>query len=200
MQVLPERQQLKLGDTVAIWRNLDFPVVTLEPNQYFEFASQNRRDSMVLGLHPTDSTQTRLVWRIHLGPYDWAAPWVFAQIFKDFADFLVVRQNLLGITARAEGRSPDTPEYVYVELPLWLACFIAFLAAELTLLFKEAFIRPLLAAAATGLLTAWLVLVQPLLWITALGTLTSLALLWWALQVEWRPTGDGLEAQAGYAD
>ena len=41
---------------------------------------------------------------------------------------------------------------------------------------EEGLLQLLLAAGGTGLLTAWLVLVQPPLWITVIGTLTSLAL------------------------
>jgi len=33
-------------DTVPVWRNLDFPVVALEANQYFVFASANKHDRM----------------------------------------------------------------------------------------------------------------------------------------------------------
>jgi hypothetical protein len=49
----------------------------------------------------------RLVWRIHLGPYNWASPLILAQLFADLAGFVVVRQNLRGIKARAEGRRPE---------------------------------------------------------------------------------------------
>jgi hypothetical protein len=46
VQVLPELQHRKVGDAVPVWRNLDFPVVALEANQYFVFASPNKHDSM----------------------------------------------------------------------------------------------------------------------------------------------------------
>jgi hypothetical protein len=36
-------------------------------------------------------------------------------------------------------------------------------------------------------MTAWLALVQPPLWITVTGTLTSLALLWWAFRADSQP-------------
>jgi hypothetical protein len=58
VKVLPEWQRLKVGDTVPIWRNLDFPVVAL-------------------GRYPVDRSHVRLVWRIRVdpynrGPYNWA--------------------------------------------------------------------------------------------------------------------------------
>ena len=36
-------------------------------------------------------------------------------------------------------------------------------------------------------MTAWLVLVQLPLWMTVIGTLTSLALLWWAFRADAQP-------------
>jgi hypothetical protein len=43
---------------------------------------------------------------------------------------------------------------------------------------------------------AWLVLVQLPLWVTVIGTLTSLALLWWAFRADPRPAAKRLEPQA----
>jgi len=194
---MPEWQFLKIGDGVPIWRNLEFPVVALEPRQYLVLVSPSRQDSMALGLYPVDATHTRLVWRIHLGPYSWGSPWIFAQLVTDLADFLAVRQNLCGIKARAEGRVPESPKHVYTELLLWMAYFVAILATEIVLLLRKALMRPLLAAAATGLLTAWLVLLQPPLWLTTVGTLASWALLRWAVRADWPKAGKELQPQAG---
>jgi hypothetical protein len=190
VKVLPEWQHLKVGDTVPIWRNLDFPVVALEANRYLVFASPNKHDSMALGLYPVDASNTRLVWRIHLGAYNWASRWIFAELFTDLADFVAVRQNLRGIKARAEGRRPARERTVYAELLLWVPCFVVFLASEIVLLVRKGLLRPLLAAAGTGLMTAWLVLVQPPLWMTVIGTLTSVALLWWAFRADSQPVAD----------
>ncbi len=46
------------------------------------------------------------------------------------------------------------------------------------------------AATPPGLMTAWLVLVQPPLWMTVIGTLTSVALLWWAFRADSQPVAD----------
>jgi hypothetical protein len=130
-------------------------VAALEANQYFVFASPNKHDSMALGLYPVDPNHTRLVWRIHLGTYNWASPWILAQLFTDLVDFVAIRQNLRGIRARAEGRRPRPERTVYAELLMWVACFVMFLAVEIVLLVR----------------------VQPPRWITVTRTLTSLALL-----------------------
>lgn len=61
---------------------------------------------------------------------------------------------------------------------------------------EEGLLQLLLAAGGTGLMTAWLMLVQPPLWITVIGTLTSLALLWWAFPADSQPAPERLEPQA----
>jgi hypothetical protein len=72
---------------------------------------------------------------------------------------VAVRQNLRGIKARAEGGRPQSERTVYAQLLLWVACFGVFVAAEIVLLVRKRLLQPLLAAAGTGLMTAWLVLV-----------------------------------------
>ena len=183
-QVLPEWQHLKVGDTVPVWRKLDFPVVAVATNQFLVIASANKHDSMALGLYPVDPSHTRLVWRIHLGPYTWTSPFIAAQLFTDVADFVAVRQNLRGIKARAEGKRPESERIVYTELLLWVSCFVVFITAEVILLVTKGLLRPLMAVVGSGLMTAWLVLVQPPLWITLIGTLASLAFLWWAFRTD----------------
>jgi hypothetical protein len=108
---------------------------------------------------------------------------------------VAVRQNLRAIKARAAGRRPQPERTVYAELLMWVACFV-FLAVEIVLLVRKGLLQPLLAAGGTGLMTAWLVLVQPSLWITVIGTLTSLALLWWVFRADSQPAPERLEPQA----
>jgi hypothetical protein len=52
-----------------------FPVVALEANQYFDFASPNKHDCMAKA-YAADLG-------IHLGPYNWAFPLILAQLFTD---------------------------------------------------------------------------------------------------------------------
>ena len=181
VHILPEWQQLKLGGTIPIWRNIEFPVTALEINRTLVFASKGGGDSMALELYPVDAGHTRLLWRIRLGQYTWKSPWIFIQVFTDLADFIAVRQNMLGIKARAEGVAPEAPLSMYGKLALWLGAFLSFLAAETVLVFCTKLLKPLIAAAGIGLTTIYLVLVNPPLWICGLGTLLAWALLWWAL-------------------
>jgi hypothetical protein len=195
VQILPEWQHLKVGDTVPIWRNLDFPVVALEANQYFVFASPNKHDSMALGLFPVDASHTRLVWRIHLGPYNWAYPFIAAQLFTDLADFVAVRQNLRGIKARAERASRVRANCVR-GVAVMGGLFHGVTRIGNCSAVRKGLLRPRLAAVGTGLMTEWLVLVQSPLWLTVIGTLASLALLRWAFRADSQPAAKELAPHA----
>jgi hypothetical protein len=180
--ILPQWQNLKVGDTIPIWKNIDFPVVMMEANRTLVFASKSSPDSMVLGLYPRDADHTRLVWRIRLGPYNWNSRWILTQFFTDLADFIAVRQNMQGIEARAEGAAPVAPQEMYAKLALWLVALLSFFASELAVVFRKPLRKPLLAAATTSLITVWMVLTSPPVWICALATLSAWTLFWWAIR------------------
>jgi hypothetical protein len=65
---------------------------------------------------------------------------------------------------------------MHAELALWVGAFLCFLAAEIALVFRRELLKLFFVAAAIGLITVWLVLAKPLLWICALGRLTAWAL------------------------
>lgn len=171
-RILPALQHLKVGDDLPIWRGNNYKVVALEPNRFLVWESANGRDSMTLALYPLDASHTRLVWRKHDAPYIWTSPSVLIpQLFADAVDMIAIRQNLLGIKARAEGAGPPAPTVVYTELVLWMAAFLGFLVAEAGLVVRRDWVRPGLAVSATGLITISLVLLKPPLWVDGLVTL-----------------------------
>ncbi len=193
-RIIPALQHLKVGDNGPIWKGINFKVVAVEPNRYLLWESESGRDSYVWALYPVDANHTRLVWRIHNAPYNWTSPSiVIPQLFSDLADGIAVRQNMLGIKARAEGAGPPAPALVYTELALWVVAFLAFLVAEAGLVVRRDWLRPGLAVSATGLITVGLLLVKPPLWVDGLVTLGSLAGLWWI----YRPVAHGAIAGSG---
>jgi hypothetical protein len=177
-QVLPESQRVSVGETVPIWRGVNFRVTAIEPAKYFVFASESGIDGMAMGLYPVDENHSRLVWRIRLGPYNWKSRWIAAQLFADAADFIAVRQNLLGIKARVEGGARESAGRMHGELALWLLSFAVFVLAEIGLIVSRELWLPLLVAASTGFLTVWLVLAKPPVWMEVLGLLAGVALVW----------------------
>lgn len=133
---------------------------------------------MAMGLYPVDENHTRLVGRIRLGPYNWKSRWIAAQLFADAADFIAVRQNLLGIKARVEGGALESAGRMHGELALWLLSFAVFVLAEIGLIVSKELSLPLLVAASTGFLTVWLVLAKPPVWMDVFGLLAGVALVW----------------------
>jgi len=177
-RIIPALQDVKVGDDLAIGKGNIFKVVAVEPNHYLVWASPDGGYSMTVALYPLDVNHTRLVWRIH-GAYTWTSPSVLLpQLFSDGADVIAVRQNLLGIQARAEGVAPEAPAIMYTELALWLAAFLGFLVAEAGLVIRRDWLRPGLSVLATGLITVGLVLLKPPLWVDGLVMIGVCVGLW----------------------
>lgn len=177
-RIIPALQHLKVGDTISIKQGVNFKVVAAEPNQYLVWADPDGGWSMVVALYPLDADHTRLVWRQH-GAYNWTSPsLIIPQLFSDGADLIAIRQNMLGIKARAEGVGPPAPAVVYTELALWVAAFLGCIVAEAGLVVRRDWLRPLLAVPVTGLLTVGLLLGKPPVWVDGLVTLGTWAGLW----------------------
>jgi hypothetical protein len=195
-RIIPALQDVKVGDDLAIGKGNIFKVVAVEPNHYLVWASPDGGYSMTVALYPLDANHTRLVWRIH-GAYTWSSPSVLLpQLFSDGADVIAVRQNMLGIQARAEGVAPEAPAIMYTELALWLAAFLGFLVAEAGLVIRRDWLRPGLSVSATGLITVGLVLVKLSLWVDGLVTLGVLVGLWWTYRSAARRAVPGTEKHA----
>jgi hypothetical protein len=172
-RILPEWQTLKAGDVVPIWRGMNFPVRAIETNRYLVFTSADDANTMAVELLPAGPGRTRLVWRVRLAAYNWKSPFIVLQLFTDATDFIAVRQNLLGIKARAEGKEPESAIRSHGALGLWLLSFVLFLAAEIGLVVHGDAWGALLAAMATGLITVFLVLGNLPIWVDLLGMLVG---------------------------
>lgn len=178
-RIMPEWQHIRVGDTVPIWEGIDFRVAALEPNHHVVWRSASGHDSMVLALYPVDASHTRLVWRIRNAPYHWMSFYIVTQLFTDLANVIPVREGLRGIKRRAEGAPLGSPAKLYVELALWLAAFAGFLVAEVALVVRRDWTIPLVAVAASALVTIGLVLVKPPVWVDGVVTVGVYAGLWW---------------------
>ena len=179
-RIIPALQRLKVGDDLPIWRGNNYKVVAVEPNRFLVWESASGHDSMTLALYPLDASHTRLVWRKRDAPYLWTSPSVLIpQLFADAVDMIAIRQNMLGIKARAEGAGPPSPTVVYTELALWMAAFLGFLVAEAGLVVRRDWVRPGLSVSATGLITIGLLLLKPPVWVDGLVTPGPFVWLWW---------------------
>ena len=128
-RVIAELQHLNPGDPLPIWRDITHRVVAASPDEYLLAASTSGRDSWLWALVPTEGGHTRLIWRMRHGPYEWTSPLFLArQLATDLGDFVVVRNILLGIRERAEGRPLGSLAASTATVVLWLSAFGAFLA------------------------------------------------------------------------
>jgi len=103
-RILPEFQQLAVGDTIPLPRGQGYPVAAIEPGRSlvldvrdmwgFDWVWQ-------FGLYPVDEEQTRLVSRSQVRPQSaWA--WLFSVLVLEPAAFLMTQRMLLGLKQRAE--------------------------------------------------------------------------------------------------
>jgi len=108
-RILPEWQNLKVGDRIPLGRGAAFPVCFLAPNQSLVMADNNGGFgwSWEFGLYQTGRTETTLVSRNRARvPTSWR--WAFGMRLLEPAAFLMTRRMLLGLQRRAEALAADT--------------------------------------------------------------------------------------------
>ncbi len=97
-RILPEYQNLEIGDPVPLDEEIDAVVVDMEPNEWLLLVFQS--DSTVTwawALYKIDADRTRLVTRLR-----WRASSVVSQFVLDAFEIIMMRKHLLGIKRRAE--------------------------------------------------------------------------------------------------
>jgi hypothetical protein len=114
-RVLPEFQNLAVGDVIPLGRGDGFPVTAIEPYRALVLSGTSDGFQWVwqFGLYPLDDDRTRLVSR---GAQRFAKTirwWLFMRVMEPAA-FIMTRRMLLGLKQRAEGltarRASDTSE------------------------------------------------------------------------------------------
>jgi hypothetical protein len=123
-QIVPEWQELKVGDRVMLGKGIGIPVVVFEPEQAVVLHGDTRTDTPAtegqegvipslrpggylattwgLYLNETEDSRTRLVSRLLI---DWnpsTLNTIFYRVFLEPISFLMERKMLLGIKERAE--------------------------------------------------------------------------------------------------
>lgn len=102
-RILPEFQQLAVGDVIPIGTGSGFPVVAVEQDRALVLGgtTEGTQWSWEFGLYPLDEGHTRLVSRSRVrGPKTVAAFLVISLI--EPAAFIMTRKMLLGLKRRAE--------------------------------------------------------------------------------------------------
>ena len=112
--IIPELQQLEVGNTIPLAPGLEIPVKVLKPNETLLLVGHDPvvgDASWVLGLYPIDEQQTRLVTRTR-NRWPMTPGGIFSFLFTEPGSFLLVRKMLLGIKRRAEQTSGQTSRQV----------------------------------------------------------------------------------------
>jgi hypothetical protein len=186
-RIVPELQRLAVGDVLPVAARGDplpfvpeisWRVVALEPDRLLLAASPSGRDSWVWILEPRGEQQTRLLWRMRNASYDWGSAFLGLQLATDLGDFVFVRNILLSMKERAEGRPLGSLAAGTTMVLLWLVVFGAFLCTLVMLALRRDWLRPLLAVAATCAICLSLVFGMPPLWVDVLAALAVPAGLW----------------------
>jgi hypothetical protein len=101
--ILPEHQQLSVGEVIPMGRAGGFPVVGIEPMRYLVLGGRSDGFAWVwqFGVVPLDDGRTRLVSRNLVHAPASLGTWCFLRIIEPAA-FLMTRRMLLGIRDRAE--------------------------------------------------------------------------------------------------
>lgn len=97
-RIIPEYQDLKVGDSVALSADTYAHVVDMEPNRRLLLVFQSGGPvTWAWGLYRIDAERTRLVTRLR-----WHATSAVSQFTLDAFEIIMMRKCLLGIKRRAE--------------------------------------------------------------------------------------------------
>ena len=103
-RILPEFQNLAVGDTIPMGQGPDWPVAVVEPRRALVLDMRHLSGFdwvWQFGLYPIDETRTQLVSRSCVRPQNIGARLLTYVI--EPAGFVMTRRMLLGIKQRAEG-------------------------------------------------------------------------------------------------
>jgi hypothetical protein len=103
-RVIPEFQDLEVGDTIPLAPGLEIPVKVIKPNVTLLLVGHDPvvgDASWVFGLYPIDEQHTRVVTRT-LNRWPMTPGGILSLLFTEPGSFLMVRKMLLGIKQRAE--------------------------------------------------------------------------------------------------
>jgi hypothetical protein len=101
--ILPQFQQLAVGDQIPIGRGQGFPVTAIEPYQSLVLSGTGDGFAWLweFGLYPLGEERTRLVSRNRVRVPRTVGSWLFMRVIEPAA-FLMTRRMLLGLKRRAE--------------------------------------------------------------------------------------------------
>jgi len=130
-RILPELQNIKVGDEVPLSRVARLYFFEIKPNSYLVW-SEDKGDypgAFTWALYPIDETHTRLLSRIGWS-FHWSEPdLLLLDFFTEFTDHLAVRKILQGVKGRVEGH-PDSFAENTIEFAIYLFLLLLFVVTQ----------------------------------------------------------------------
>lgn len=127
-RIVPELQNVKVGDKVPISPLGSWVMYAVAPERYFIWSNEKSDSGFTWALYPIDAHHTRLVSRIRWS-HHWSQPsQVAPDVFTEFTDHLAVRKILQGVRGRVEGPIEPTA-WTNTEVAIYLAAALTFAIA-----------------------------------------------------------------------
>jgi hypothetical protein len=179
-RILPEYQNLKIGDPICMSRTFcPNHVTTLEPNQWLSWQAQGENGDPVwtftFGLSPVDGSHTRLIVRESFDNTFMPPAAVFV---LEIPDVVMELKSLNTVKGRAEGVAPSifiTP----LEIVTWLTALAVGLIGLVLFTNRSDGKGPLMLSIASVIVLLPITFLFPPLWLRALLDLGLLAGLTW---------------------
>ena len=174
--ILPELQQLAVGDDMPISIIATYVIHSIEPNRFLVWADANEGGgAFTWGLYSIDESHTRLIFRFRFR-HSWI-DW----LLTDWADHIAAQKMLLGVKDRVEGRV-EPMAVQNAEIALWGVAFLEFIAAIILIFIRQLWRRGGLVALAAVSVLLIVLFLHPPLWIGILLEIGILAGLIWSHQ------------------
>ncbi len=102
-EIIPELQQLEVGDLIPISPNGKYglKVWNFKPLEWMVWIDDAGHSSWLWLLDPIDETSTRLITRVRIR-YQWFRPRLGFDLLVEFGDIVMMRKCMLGIKVRSE--------------------------------------------------------------------------------------------------
>ena len=180
-RIIPELQNVKVGDEIPISAAGSWVFYAIEPEGYFIWSGETGEDGFTWALYPIDENHTRLVSRIRWS-HHWSQPnLITLDLFTEFTDHLALRKILQGVKGRVEGHIEPTAK-INTEFGIYVAAALIFFVAIVLLIVRPLTWGKWLTGLAAG--TVWLIT-----WYAPLpiwgGAILELLVLW-----QFRPNSD----------
>jgi hypothetical protein len=108
-RILPEYQDLKVGDEIPVAEKAFVTVISMDPQRSMVWKFKGGawgNSTWAWGLYPQDEGHTRLITRLRI-KYNWFSRSIFGMLMVDVVELVMMRKCLLGIKERVEAMRPD---------------------------------------------------------------------------------------------